>query len=250
LKNAANVVIEGNLLEHNWLAAQAGYAVLLKSTNQNGDAPWSVVKDVVFRNNVVRHTSAGINIAREGRAEPTQRITIENNLFYDVDGETWGGNGTFLLVGSGSRDIVVRQNTVLQTGTLVAAAGVPIPGFRFELNLGPHNEYGVKGDNRASGVDTLEAYFPQASFRGNVIGGADGRRYPRENQFPPSNELDAAFVDPARGDFRLKPNSWNTTPRPGVDFQQLQVGLGPVMAAVWPWCEPPPGRPAPRVCLD
>ena len=54
LKNARRVVIEGNLLEHNWLDAQNGFAVLFTVRNQDGGAPWSVVEDVTFANNVVR----------------------------------------------------------------------------------------------------------------------------------------------------------------------------------------------------
>src|SRR5262249_5091257 len=45
LKNAQRVVIEGNLLENCWADAQVGYALLLKSVNQEGGAPWSVTQD-------------------------------------------------------------------------------------------------------------------------------------------------------------------------------------------------------------
>ena len=42
LKNAQDVVIEGNLLEYNWLAAQQGYSVLFTPRNQYGGnmTPW------------------------------------------------------------------------------------------------------------------------------------------------------------------------------------------------------------------
>jgi hypothetical protein len=45
LKNAQRVVIDGNLMGYNWLAAHTGYAVLFTVRNQNGTAPWSVVQD-------------------------------------------------------------------------------------------------------------------------------------------------------------------------------------------------------------
>ena len=46
-KNADTVLIEGNTIENNWAAAQEGYSILLTPRNQNGTAPWSVVRDVV-----------------------------------------------------------------------------------------------------------------------------------------------------------------------------------------------------------
>ncbi|RPJ84449.1 MAG: hypothetical protein EHM13_04215, partial [Acidobacteria bacterium] len=99
LKNARNVRIEGNLFEHNWVAAQPGFAILFTPRNQDNTAPWSCVQDVTFRYNVVRHVSAALNLL--GRDSPkvsdiTRRLEISNNLFYDVDGSRWGGNGEFL----------------------------------------------------------------------------------------------------------------------------------------------------------
>jgi hypothetical protein len=43
LKNAQDVVIEGNLLEYNWSAAQTGYSVLFTPRNQYGGNPATVV---------------------------------------------------------------------------------------------------------------------------------------------------------------------------------------------------------------
>ena len=49
LKNARSVTVEGNTIENNWAAGQTGYAVVLTPRNQDGGAPWSVVRDVAFR---------------------------------------------------------------------------------------------------------------------------------------------------------------------------------------------------------
>ena len=62
LKNARRVIIDGNLFEHNWPDSQNGFAILFTVRNQDGGAPWSVVEDVVFANNVVRRVGSGINI--------------------------------------------------------------------------------------------------------------------------------------------------------------------------------------------
>src|SRR5262249_37862108 len=62
LKNAQRVVIDSNLIENNWAAAQQGYAVVLTPRNQDGTAPWSVVQQIQITNNVVRHVSSVFNV--------------------------------------------------------------------------------------------------------------------------------------------------------------------------------------------
>ncbi|HKG22692.1 MAG TPA: hypothetical protein VKC34_12405, partial [Blastocatellia bacterium] len=58
LKNARRVLVDGNLFENNWVDGQNGTAILFTVRNQEGTAPWSVVEDVTFTNNVLRHTAA------------------------------------------------------------------------------------------------------------------------------------------------------------------------------------------------
>jgi hypothetical protein len=62
-KNARRVLIEGNVIENVWADAQVGFAILLKSSNQDGTAPWSTTQDVTFRYNRVRNVGAVFNIA-------------------------------------------------------------------------------------------------------------------------------------------------------------------------------------------
>jgi hypothetical protein len=202
LKNARRVLVEHNLMEHSWKQAQAGYAVLLTPRNQDGSAPWVTVEDVTFRHNVVRHAGGGIQITGE---EPdrvsgsSRRITIQDNLFYGIDSNPWGGPGIFLLIGEGPSEITVERNTISQSGNIISAFGgtrdapKPIAGFVFRENLVRHNAYGVHGADRAVGADTLKAFFPDAIFQGNVIAGGDRGRYPDGNQFIGPGEFDDRF---------------------------------------------------------
>jgi hypothetical protein len=60
LKNARNVDVRYNVFENNWVSAQNGFGVLFTvRTCEAGDYPWSVVKDVVFSNNVIRKVEGG-----------------------------------------------------------------------------------------------------------------------------------------------------------------------------------------------
>ena len=100
LKNARRVLVEGNVLEYNWPHAQNGFAILFTVRNQDGRAPWSVVEDVTFRDNMVRHVGGGINILGHDDIHPsrrTSRIAIVDNVFADVGG-SWGHGRLFQLL--------------------------------------------------------------------------------------------------------------------------------------------------------
>lgn len=216
LKNARRVLVEGNLMEFAWLQAQVGYAILLTPRNQDGGAPWAVVENVTIRRNVIRHAGGGMQITGADSnhpSEPSRAIQVADNLFYDIDARTWGGSGAFLLIGDGPSDIIVEHNTVRQSGNIVMVYGgtkaVPkeVKGFRFRDNLVNHNLYGVHGVDRAPGADSLDVFFPGGVFKSNAIAGGDATRYPSGNAFVDEQEFDRQFVDPARGDFRLRPGS-------------------------------------------
>jgi hypothetical protein len=214
LKNARRVLVEGNVFEHVWVAAQAGYAILFSTRNQDGRAPWSVVEDVTFRHNVIRHAANAINISGYDDGHPSaqgRRYRISHNLVYDINGRTWGGTGTFLQIGNQPRDVVVDHNTVDHSGNAVTAYGkrngapAVVEGFVFRDNLMRHNTYGVKGDSAGVGFATLDAYFRGFVFVHNVLAGGRPSLYPAGNYFPSVEEFVGGFVNAAALNFALLP---------------------------------------------
>jgi hypothetical protein len=208
LKNARRVLIDGNVFEHSWLDAQVGFAILFTPRNQEGGAPWSTVEDVTFTNNIVRRAAGGINIM--GRDDintsgQTRRITIKNNLFEDIGGKEWGGNGRFLQITETDR-ITLDHNTIIHTGNIITAYGKPSTSFVFTNNLTRHNDYGVIGDGAGVGNATLERYFPGGLFKKNVIAGGRNSAYPSDNFFPSSID-EVKFADRASGNFSLNASS-------------------------------------------
>ena len=197
LKNARDVTIEGNTLEHHWAGAQSGYAIVFTPRNQEGRAPWSVVENVRFSGNVVRHVSAGINISGTDDERPSGRargISILRNRFEDVSGDAWGGPGDFIQIGNGPEDVRVEGNTVDQTGRIIsvygnARRGLAVANFVFRDNTVRHNRYGVIGSDASPGRVTLERFFPGALFEGNVITGGDPGQYPEGNRFVTAAEF-------------------------------------------------------------
>ena len=232
LKNAQRVLIDGNLFEHNWTNAQNGYAILFTVRNQDGSAPWSVVQDVTFTNNIVRSSGGGFNMHGTdnlAQSVASRRIRIANNLLVDISRQRWAGNGTGFLLFGGPHDVTIEHNTVLHDYTIIAAADVPSERFVFRNNLFPHNEYGVVGDNRGTGNSTINYYFPSSIFVKNVLAGGASAVYPPDNFFPASLD-DVRFVDRNGGNYRLAANSpyknAGTDGKDiGCDFDALEAAL-------------------------
>ncbi len=213
LKNARNVEIDGNTLEFNWEAAQEGYAVLIKPVNQDGRAPWAAIENVRFSNNVVRHVAAAININGTDTGHPSTRardIRIQNNLFTDVSRERWGGPGDFVQIGNAPAGVVIEGNTVINDGRIISVyggkGGEKSEGFVFRRNVVRHNRYGVKGQSTATGLATLERFFPGGVFEDNVIGGGKRAAYPDKNRVVTDEDFERVFINPAAGDYRLHPS--------------------------------------------
>lgn len=231
LKNARRVLVDGNLFEHNWPHAQDGFAILFTVRNQQGSAPWSVVEDVIFRNNVVRNVGSGVNILGHDNIHPsrrTRRILIENNLLSDV-GAPWGEGRLFQLL-DGTKGVVIRNNTAIQSGSMIVGGdGRPHRDFVFVGNIVRHNEYGIIGSNVGVGMPSIKRYFPGATIRDNVMIGGPAERYPEENLFP--DTLGAVgFVDGSEDDYRLGESGaypWNRG-----DGKSLGVDFGTLCAAI------------------
>jgi glycosyltransferase involved in cell wall biosynthesis len=186
LKNARRVLIDGNVIEHNWPQAQNGFAILFTVRNQDGDAPWSTIEDISFVNNVVRHVGAGINLlGRDDNHHSGQlrRVVIRNNVFSDVGGQ-WGHGRLFQLL-NGTDGVVIDHNTACQTGGILFADNpAPHTGFVFQNNVVRHNAHGISGSGTSTGRTTLGRYFPNAVVRRNVFIGGDPDGYPTDNFFP------------------------------------------------------------------
>jgi hypothetical protein len=221
LKNAQRVVIEGNVFENSWQDGQTGHAIVFTGRSQDGDdvtkvgvAPWSVVKDVQFTNNMVRHAGTGVQLLGIdyrylNQYEHEQRINISNNIFEDIS-SAWGGAGHFLDISRGVIDLKVTHNTIIHTGSIVAADDniYPNDGFVFNDNIARHNTYGVFGSGSSSGLPTLTTYFPGSTFRKNLITGVGSNSYPPDNYLSiPSSGFDSQFVNRTGSNYHLVTSS-------------------------------------------
>ena len=203
LKNAKNVVIDGNVFENCWTDGQTGIPILFTVRNQEGTAPWSIVQNVTFTNNIVRRAEGGLNFLGSDNEKPSQRSSnavIANNLFTDI-------RGPFLTL-NGFNNVSLLHNTHFQSGNIMILYGTPVQQFVYRDNLTIRNpkSYGVFGDATGEGAVALKKFAPDFVFSNNVLALADASLYPKENQYPASIER-IGFVNFEKGDYRLTPAS-------------------------------------------
>jgi hypothetical protein len=202
LKNAKNVVIDGNIFENCWTDGQTGIPILFTVRNQEGSAPYSIIENVTFTNNIVKGAEGGINLLGSDNEKPSQRssgLMIKNNLFVDI-------RGPFLTM-NGYDKVSFIHNTHIQTFNIMIVYGTPGQELVYRDNLtirGPKG-YGVFGDTVGEGVAAIRKFMPNADFRNNVLAGADSSLYPKNNHYPPPEKV--GFVNFEKGDYRLAPSS-------------------------------------------
>jgi hypothetical protein len=120
MKGCDNCLIEGNVFDYSWVQAQSGGIVLLKTSNQDGNLPSVVLRDVTFRYNKVRHGLYPLLLSQyEGfgttypyrGAGQFENISITQNIFEDISSAYSPGStaATIAFVTSGD-DIGIDPN--------------------------------------------------------------------------------------------------------------------------------------------
>jgi hypothetical protein len=258
-KNAANVTVEGNIIENNWAAGQQGYSILFTPRNQSGTAPWTIVKNVTIRSNIIRHVAAVFNICgydNLATSQQTQNISIVNNLMYDIS-TRWSipnhpANGWMAVIGGGPKDITFDHNTVDNDGTSTiqlyqgyAPTGYKIYGFELKNNLLRDNKYGVFGANSSEGTATFNMYTPGWYVQANTFAGGSLSWYPAGNDFPTLAQWLADFASASTGNYQLDSTSQSNNAATdgtdiGVNFTTLNAALAGSTASPTPPPPPPP----------
>jgi hypothetical protein len=213
LKVGRRVLIEGNVLEGSWLDAQIGFAVLIKSVNQAGGAPWSVTEDVTMRFNRVMRSAAGVNISGAPEkypvAAPAGRVLLEHNVIEPVGDSALGGTGRLFQIGEGARDVVLRHNTGFGTNAGVIFSSDLRPGFVFTDNVVNGGQYRwslTSAEGQGVGEDAVRHHAPGGRVAGNLFIAADAPPRIPGNAYV-GTLAEAGFTDFARHDYRLGPGS-------------------------------------------
>ncbi len=231
LKTGRRVLVEGNIFENNWTSGQDGTAIVLKLGNW-GSSQHLTTEDVVFRNNIVRHSNNAIALQGRDYAENSppglvRRLTFTNNLFYDINNQ-WaatpgsGIGGNLLYMTHGPQDVVFDHNTFENGRTIVNVdtPQYPVNKFVFTNNIVAHNTYGLFGDGASGQGDAVwTMYFNKVNdrFLKNVIMDDQAKATLYDNQartgvhapnlravnYWPTSWANVGFVNQAGGDYHL-----------------------------------------------
>jgi hypothetical protein len=210
-KNAQRVLLDGNVLQYVWSAAQAGFAVLLTPRNQNGGCPWCVVQDVTITHNLIQHAAMGTEISHEDDIHPpslpSARVLVQNNLYNDISAR-WGGGWAFEITSAtgllAAHDITIDHNTafpdtaVLTLGDSGQAANVALIN-----NICDSGTYGIKGNNAASGTAALNLYISPYFYSDNVFisSSGTGAGYPSGTFW--NTQAEVKFTDFSLANYQL-----------------------------------------------
>ena len=198
LKNARRVLVEGNVFENHWAAAQNGFALLWKSENQDGTAPWTQTSDVTFQYNVVRRVAAAINLAGlagENPAVRAERFRIANNVFEQIgDPVLLQGTGTgrlFQVIAALA--VEYAHNTGVGTTNGLLLVGAPTSNsLVMRDNVFGGGKAIASADGRGYGIPALDYHVPGWKVQGNTVLGA-----PTTSYTYPTNNLYAASTTAA-----------------------------------------------------
>lgn len=202
LKNAKGVRFVDNYLEDNWI----GSAMRITVRNQDGQARFSTIEDVLIEGNVIKGSGDGINILGSDDVHPSgmmRNLTVRRNLFLDIDPRRYEGVGYFILISEGE-DITIERNTSFNEGNTITFHGRPPRKLTVRDNVLGHGEYGVHGLEDLGVLGTRafsnNSIFNSRRLRDGDLGLAPGSSAHRDL-------ADFGFADPARGDFTLLPSS-------------------------------------------
>ncbi|HEX7333420.1 MAG TPA: hypothetical protein VF290_18090 [Pyrinomonadaceae bacterium] len=232
LKNARDVLIDGNVFDGNWTDAQAGRAIAF-TPRPSDSGVWAVVEDVVFQNNIVRNVGSGINL--NGADEPPaptetrlRRVKVVNDVF-EIDGPRFASNGAFATVTNKTEDVTFEHNTVIQTNQIVVTDYAPNTRFIFRNNINRHNDFGIFGSGVGIGNPAIQHFFPGAVVTGNVIAKEINAPANVESIYPAGNFFPSTMTEVVGDDYRVLA-AWKGKGTdgkdPGVDIDALNAAQG------------------------
>jgi uncharacterized protein YjdB len=205
LKNARRVLAEGNVFENNWVDAQMGYAIAIKSTTDvcGTGCLWEGSTDFTFRYNVVKNSPRGFNAqaydnsyTATGSDVHVARVRLEHNLFDNIGTfNGTGADGWLVVLTHDLADIALVHNTFI--GNIQNAGQALVMDYgagaarRLQLDdnvFGGHSYYAIFYSGTKVGTSSLQAMAGNSwSFARNVVANVDpeyASYHPAESWYP------------------------------------------------------------------
>jgi len=158
LKAVDGALLEGNQIEYVWRQGQGGYLVSFTVRDQNGRAPWSTIRNVVFRTNTLMHGAAAFNLLAVDDTQPSvvmQGVTITGNRATDLDPLAYrGGSKRMIQIAGGPIDLSLTTNTfagINLTSAVYFTGSAMATTLNISGNTWPRTTYGIFGDGATVG---------------------------------------------------------------------------------------------------
>src|SRR5271165_6758330 len=244
LKSARRVLVDGNIMENNWVSAQMGFALAL-TPRTNSSGLLAVVDDITISNNILKNVSSAFTtlasdndcLPANGCTNPGEmkRVVLYNNLIllgdttqpgYGGGAYAWGG-----IINHGLRDFVLQHNTVIPPPNLgyckaswyfeMSGTGSPTPPLSRTHNVwvldnvlcrqiwGPYGWVGQFSNVLPDYMGDPSPVNPR--LFGNVF------YAPRPDSIysiPPNNYTSSVpftYVSPSTGNYQLSSPYWTAT---------------------------------------
>lgn len=120
MKTGLRLLVEGNVFENSWPAAQEGYALIIKSNANGCQCTQSGTRDFTFRYNIVRNAPVGFGLDAADNSYGwtgfvhTQRVRFEHNLFTEIGAE---GRASLMILAGDLADVAIVNNTLVHAAT-------------------------------------------------------------------------------------------------------------------------------------
>ena len=178
IKCARKVILSNCNLSNSWTSGQDGYGILLTVRNQDGNAPFSTIEDVLISNNTITNTVSGIQILGRDYTNPSQimkRVNFKGNKFTNLNG------GKQVFISNGSQSLTLDSNSFIGYN-LNSALNFDNPsnlnsGMIVKNNYFQEGDYGIFGTDAPSlGKAAIDMYAPGYLWDTNTIKkGTSGR---------------------------------------------------------------------------
>jgi len=227
-KSGVRALLEGNVVEKNWINGQQGWAFVITPDGPPGT--WNRVSDITVRSNIFRKTGTWVQ-AGTWSGFPPSRISLINNLVYEINTPMYSGSGIGVVTTSAVPELELIGNTILITSMGILTSSVGFTGLTIRDNI-----LGMVVDGepfhtpQGPGTSGLNIVASGWTFSGNAFSGAwfgsDGSRYPAQNTFVAAGI--PHFVSPTTGDYTLLTSSpfkgkASSGGDPGVNFASVML---------------------------
>jgi len=261
-KNAARVLVEGNVMENTWGGfTQAGFSILLTPKNQNGHCPLCVLHDVTIRYGTITNAGNGITIGNGASDTGALTLGAWNESIHDlvithVNAKTYAGGGHIFQEGNSNEQYPLHNVTVSHVTGIADDPSIGMLVLGNEMNhplLGinwTNNIFGAAGSGivttgggasncaypAAGGgpLGKLDRCFKGYDFSGNVLIGASGP-WPKNNQMPAAlaNVMFSNVAPQLLSHFRLQAaspfsNLGTDGKDPGADINGVEAAIAGV----------------------